>query len=241
MICILIPVLNEVNNVSGLVSGLLKNLQGEDFNIIFIDDGSTDGTRQYLQKLNENDKRIQLISRTKENSGCERGKALYDGLKESLKNKDYTMFVEMDGDLSHSPDEINIGLQFIKEGSDVVIGSKYLRGGKIMNRSLVRNIISYFNSAIFRLFLSPVITDYSNGFRFYNRKAAEILFHYSIRNYGPIYLGEVLSIWLKNKLKISEFASVYSGRTDGNSKVIIMDVFRSYSASLKIVFKFWFT
>lgn len=238
MICVLIPVLNEISCIEQLTQAVLQNMEGEQFDLLFIDDGSKDGTLEYIEKKSDTDHRIKLMSRIKSGRGCKRGKALIDGLHYSLLNEKYDIFIEMDGDFSHNPSDLVRGIELIRNGNDVVIASKYLAGSDVVKRSYARNIISFINSAIFRVFIGGGISDYSNGYRFYNRKAAEQLTSYKIENDGPLYLGEVLAIWLKNKLRIAEFPSVYLARDNGQSKVIVSDVLRSGLASFKIIYSY---
>ncbi|MFN8287045.1 MAG: glycosyltransferase [Chitinophagales bacterium] len=239
-VAVLLPVLNEIAVIEDLVAQLVAELTPYNFDVYFIDDGSTDGTLEFLQSRTITDPRLKLIARHKTGKGCKRGKALYDALHLALENG-YAYFVEMDGDLSHNAKDLSKGLELLQKGYDVVIASKYLPESAIVKRSVFRNIISYFNSAIFRLFLKRSIKDYSNGYRFYNRTAAEKITACKIENEGPLYLGEVLALWIKNGLRIAEFPSVYNARGAGASKVIVKDVVTSFFGSVKIIVRYHFT
>lgn len=224
MTILIIPILNEENFVEELIARLRKVLSGTAYKILFIDDGSRDST---LQKINTASLHgdIDLITRKKTIKGCARGKALIDGLCHALKKyPDATLFVEMDSDGAHSPEEIELGINLISNGADVAIGSKYLAGSKIKNRGAFRSLVSLVNTQLLQWVLKSDVTDYSNGFRVYNLKAARLAASYTFKFQTPIYLGEVLALWLKNNLSVAEFPSTYNEREKGESKVLISDV-----------------
>lgn len=224
MTILIIPILNEENFVEELIARLRKALSGTAYKILFIDDGSRDSTLQKITRASLLGD-IDLIARKKTIKGCARGKALIDGLRYALeKYPDANVFVEMDSDGAHSPEEIELGINLIANGADVAIGSKYLTGSKIKNRGAFRSLVSLVNTQLLQWVLKSDITDYSNGFRVYNLRAAKVAASHSFKFQTPIYLGEVLALWIKNNLRVNEFPSTYSEREIGESKVLISDV-----------------
>lgn len=225
-----------------LLEGIESALAGRDFTIFIIDDGSRDGTLEkieFAQKTLGN--RLQLMQRVKTLPGCQRGSALFDGMKEALKRTAHRIFVELDGDLSHRTEELTVGIGLIESGKgEVVIASKYLPGSQVVNRSQGRTLVSSINTGLMRLVMNPKITDYSNGYRFYTRKAASILAGYQIRYGSPIYLSEALGIWMNNQLKVVEFPSTYIGRQEGFSKVKPIDLIKGMLAVFEIGFRYRF-
>lgn len=223
---VLLPVLNEAETIHDFIISVRDVLLGIENRLIVIDDGSTDGTLEELVAL-ENQNIIELIARKKEIAGCARGKALIDGLRYAIdKYPEAHVFVEMDTDGAHSPEEIRKGLELLKDGNDVAIGSKYLEGSSVRGRGFVRNFVSYMNTILLRFFISQEITDFSNGFRLYNRKAADLAYQHEFRYQTPIYLGEVLTLWLNHGLQVGEFSSTYNERKRGISKVRWSDVWQ---------------
>ncbi len=237
--CILIPILNEVENISELTNRVLSSVKNKNYLLVYIDDGSTDGTLDILSELIKQNDQILLIQRKTTLPGCQRGGALYYGIKELSQKYQINYWIEMDGDLSHTPEEIpNLIKQAEINNWDVVIVSKYLSQSKIIGRHLFRNLISQINSWIFRLFVTKTLTDFSNGYRLYNEKAAMILLTKNIRYSTPIYLGEVLMYWIKGGLKIGEIPGVYIGRKRGNSTVTFLNILEGFWGSLKMILLF---
>ena len=238
MICILIPVLNEAGNIQALLNRLQNSLSREQYCLVFVDDGSTDGTRELLLDVSGINPAVLLLTRQKKGNGCERGAALVHGLKHILRLQDVEMIVEMDGDLSHRPEELPEGIALVRQGHDFVIASKYMHKSAVMNRSLFRNGASYINTLLLRLFIDRKITDFSNGYRFYNKRAAKVMLSYPVVNVGPIYLGEVLSLLLSNEIKVGQFSSVYVARGQENSKVVLSDFIKGFIQLIPIVWNY---
>jgi dolichol-phosphate mannosyltransferase len=141
----------------------------------------------------------------------------------------------MDGDLSHRPEELPDGIRRIAAGAgDVAIASKYVPGGKVVNRPLGRRLVSRVCSAAVGTLISWRIRDYSNGYRFYNRAAAKLVTEHKIRYESPIYLSEVLTLWLRSGLRVIEFSSTYVGRQEGLSKLRMTDLVKAAVAIFEI-------
>ena len=237
------PILNEIENIEALVNGVFGILQGYDYLLLIVDDGSTDGTLEYLQRMvADSQGRLAIVRHTKRYRGCQRGAALLAGLEWALKNGDFEIFIEMDGDLSHRVEELPDGIQAIAEDrGDVVVASKYVPGSAITGRSLGRTIVSLICNFAVRTAIEWKLRDFSNGYRFYNRRAAELVPHFVIRYGSPIYLTEVMAIWMKQRLKIVEIPSHYVGRNEGFSKVRFIDYVKACIAVLETAFRFHVT
>jgi len=222
-------VLNEASNIDALWTGIAAALDDFEFIICFVDDGSTDGTIEYLQSLAQTEpKRVHLMRRRKMMRGSQRGSALFAALQWALSNPDVHFLVEMDGDLSHRPEELQRGLGLIVSGTcDVAIASKYLPGSQVTHRPLARRAVSLICNQAVRLLLSDEISDYSNGFRFYTRGAGLAIASSQIRYGSPIYLSEVMAIWLHDHFRIAEFDSIYVGRNEGLSKLRPLDLVKA--------------
>jgi dolichol-phosphate mannosyltransferase len=236
-----IPILNEVDNVEPLIHRLEHQLESHDYIILLIDDGSTDGTIQKVEQLMDANPRIRLIHRKKTWAGCQRGGALFDGMSWGLAHTSSLFFIEMDGDLSHRPEEIGMGLALLEGGAaEMVIASKYLLNGKTISRPFGRRAVSAVCNLAVRTLLTWRITDYSNGFRFYTRSTAEILARYAFKYTSPIYLSEVMAILLQNEVRISEFPTTYVGRNEGISKLRLIDLVKAALAIFEIAGRYHF-
>jgi dolichol-phosphate mannosyltransferase len=238
-VCILLPVLNEVGHVHALWTRIASAMGERPFRVCFVDDGSRDGTLEALRSLECSDARVYVMSRTKKQRGSQRGSALYAAMNWGLTDDRNEVFVEMDGDLSHQPEELPRGLALVDSGTcDVAIASKYLPGSKVTNRPIGRRAVSFGCNLAVRALLAPSVGDYSNGYRFYNRYAAELLSSTRIRYGSPIYLTEAMAIWLGAGLRIDEFASVYIGRNEGLSKLRKRDLIKALLCVFEIAFRY---
>jgi dolichol-phosphate mannosyltransferase len=240
---ILLPVLNEVNNIGPLLDRIGNAMAGRSYTIGVLDDGSTDGTLDYLaERMRAPGHNLHLISRKKVTRGSQRGGALRLLLLWGLSNTTHGVFVEMDGDLSHRPEELLEGIRLIEENqADVAIASKYIGGGRTVNRPLGRRMVSRLCNLALRLLLSWRIRDYSNGFRFYSRAAADQVARTVIRYGSPIYLSEVLALWIRQDLRVKEFPTTYIGRNEGLSKLRVSDLVKAAIAAFEIATRFHFT
>ncbi len=203
---IALPVLNEIENIEPLLDRIDNSMEGHDYLVCVVDDGSRDGTREYVRRrMRETPDRLQMIERTKTQRGSQRGGALHVALEWGLDNTDCDVFVEMDGDLSHRPEELPPALdRLASSGADVIVASKFVKHSRVTNRPIGRRLVSQLCSMAVHVFLSRKVRDYSNGYRFYTRDAAEAIRVTRIRYTSPIYLSEVLAIWLRAGLRVVE-------------------------------------
>jgi glycosyltransferase involved in cell wall biosynthesis/uncharacterized membrane protein YbhN (UPF0104 family) len=242
-IFLLLPMLNEADNVRNLLARIRDCLKGRDYTVCVVDDGSKDGTREVLEAdLKAGFKDLKLIYRTKTWHGSQRGGALYAALLAGLEDRSVSVFIEMDGDLSHRPEELPMGLSLIERGvADIAIASKYAAGGKISDRPLARRLVSRICNYAVRGLITHRVADYSNGYRFYGRDAAEVLAFTKMRYASPIYLTEAMAIWLDRRLLIREFPSHYVGRNEGISKLRVLDLVKASLAIFEIAWRYHFS
>ena len=241
-VCILLPVLNERQNIAELLDRIEASLAGIAHTVCIVDDGSKDGTVDYLEsRMAQPGHNLHLIRRVKQSRGSERGGALFVSLLWGLDHTAHEIFVEMDGDLSHRPEELAEGIGRIARGEcDVAIASKYLPGSEVTNRPWGRLMVSRVCSFAVGGVLTPRVRDYSNGYRFYTRAAAELIAGCEIRYASPIYLTEVMALWLRSGLRIAEFRTTYIGRNEGVSKLRFIDLFKAVFAVFEVSFRYHF-
>lgn len=233
---LLIPVLNEAANIGSLLDKIEAQLAGVHFTVGILDDGSTDGTLEYLQqRMKRVPYRLHLIGRQKTRRASQRGSALRALMLWGLEHTSHGVFIEMDGDLSHRPEEMTEGVRLIAEGyCDIAIASKYVDGSAVVNRSWGRRMVSKVCSYAVRSLISRKVRDYSNGYRFYTRAAAQLAAEHRYRYGSPIYLSEILALWMRCGLRIIEFKSLYVGRNEGLSKLRAADLVKAAIAVFEI-------
>jgi dolichol-phosphate mannosyltransferase len=233
---VLLPVLNEIANIGPLLDKIALALAGSSYTIGVLDDGSKDGTVAYLrERMRRPDHRLHLICRKKRLRASQRGSALRLLMEWGLENTTHDIFVEMDGDLSHRPEELAFGIGLIASSAcDLAIASKYVAGSMVIDRPWGRRMVSKICSYAVRGLISSSVRDYSNGYRFYTRAAAQLAAEHSYRYGSPIYLSEILALWLRSGLKVAELKTVYVGRNEGVSKLRIADLLKAAIAVFEI-------
>jgi dolichol-phosphate mannosyltransferase len=237
---IALPVLNEIENIEPLLERIDASVHEHHYLVCVVDDGSRDGTREYVhRRMRETPDRLHVIERTKKQRGSQRGGALHVALEWGLDNTDCEIFVEMDGDLSHRPEELPSALHLLaSSGADVIVASKFVSHSRVLDRPLGRRLVSQLCSMAVHVFLSRTVRDYSNGYRFYTRGAAEMIRMTRIRYTSPIYLSEVLAIWLRAGLRVVEIPTTYVGRGEGLSKLRLTDLVKAAIAVLEISLRY---
>lgn len=197
------PVLNESSTIKSVLTEIRIELRQIDYTICIMDDGSTDGTLDIINNLSND--HIKLIQGKKKHYGCQRGRASRLALEWLLANTKHTIFVEIDADGAQRPAELLKGINHIaNQDGDIAIASKYLPVSQVIGRTFFRKAVSLVYSMLARMLIGAGIKDYSNSYRFYNRRAAEFLLKFKPGYTSPVYLLEILVCWFANHYKIIE-------------------------------------
>ena len=211
---IIIPTYNEEKNIKNLVENIFKSLSGYEFSIIFVDDSSSDATVLEINKLKEKFGNIYLYSRV---SKLGLASAYIEGFKYA-KSLGFDCVIQMDADLSHNP--IYLKEMFDKLGScDLVIGSRYVRGGATPDWGILRKIISRGGSIYSKIILSCPINDLTGGFNGWHIELLDRINLDKIISVGYCFQIEMKYKAFKNGAKIQEFPIVFKDRTLGKSKM----------------------
>ncbi|MCX6742269.1 MAG: glycosyltransferase family 2 protein [Candidatus Pacearchaeota archaeon] len=216
MISIVIPIKNEAKNLDCLVKTISMLKLGA-YQIIFIDDNSLDGTLECLKSLSKKYP-IKYVIR-KNQTGY--GSALKLGLEKVRKSE---IVVTTDGDLSYDLKKIPELIKRINkkgEENDIVIGSRYVPGGKIKNWPFSRILISKLLKLFVSLTLNTNVKDNTSGCRAYSKKAINKILP-EIKSNGYSILEEILFIAKKKGLKVVEIPITFQDRTKGKSKAKIL-------------------
>jgi dolichol-phosphate mannosyltransferase len=212
---VIIPTYNEKGNIERMVRKVFS-LQVP-FELLIVDDGSPDGTAQIVKKLQaEFGPKLHLIERI---GKLGLGTAYITGFKYAIAHK-FDFIFEMDCDFSHNPDDlINLYNACTTGGAELSIGSRYVKGGKVINWPIDRILMSYFASLYVRIILWINIHDTTAGFKCYKRKVLE-----TINLDGIKFIGYAFQIEMKYKVKkagfkIKEVPITFTDRTIGESKM----------------------
>ena len=225
-IAVIIPAYNEKENLPKLIDEI-KNYHSI-AEIYVVDDSN----ENFLEKHLVNKKDVNYFFRGKK---LGRGSAVLYGLREALK-KNFEIYIEMDADFSHNPNELSTKIEiFSKTNSDLLIASRYLKDSKIINWSIQRRIFSRMSNILARLLLKIPVSDYTNGYRFYSKRAAEKIVN-TCGNIGDgfIVLSEILFTLHKSNFIISETDTIFKNRVRGESSVNLKLIFQSLKGLIKL-------
>lgn len=234
-IALCIPVLNEREALGHLLPAIAGELGSRSYTALFVDDGSTDGTVDLLEAAAASDPRVVLLRRQKRGKGCQRGAATRAGLEWLASRTDHELFVDLDADGSQRPCEILPAAERVESGeADVVIASKYVPGSRVLGRPLTRRVGSRVYSGMLRLLMSPRLRDYSNSYRVYGRRAAQALLAREPSSTTPVYLVEMVAIWLAAGLKLVEVPTLYAERVGGETKVTLANAREGFVGAFRV-------
>lgn len=210
---IILPVLNEEENLPEIVSEILS--LKKNFDILIIDDSSTDKTGSVADNLKKKFSKIFVIHR-KGKRGL--GKSYIDGFKWALK-KDYDFIFQMDADGSHSPKFLPDFLEKIKD-YDVVIGSRYYKGRiSVVNWNIKRLLLSLAANLYVKMIIRVAVSDATAGFKCFKRKVLESINLDKISSEG--YSFQIEMNWRVQRagFKIGEVPIIFYERRHGKSKL----------------------
>ncbi len=214
-ISIVVPTYNESENIENLLSAVSRTLKGYDYEIIVVDDSSPDGTAKIVKRIITEDDRIRLLMRA---GKLGLGSAILDGFR-MAKGK---YFLMIDADLSHRPEDIK---QLIdsRKGADIVIGSRYIKGGKIVGWPVKRKLISKVAIVLVKMMFNLSVKDPVSGFALYKKETFEHL-DGKLRPIGYKLLLEVLA--KSPCLTVAEIPITFINRKTGKSKLSFGEILK---------------
>lgn len=222
--------LNEADNITQLVNRLRQTIPSAD--ILVVDDNSTDGTGQLVAELSQHDPAVSLIVRTDQRG---LGSAIRLAMQYAIDHQ-YTYFLNLDGDLSHDPDQLPVLLQRACESPtvDVVIGSRYVRGGKIVGWPLHRMLMSRMVNRFAVLCLRLPVRDCSGSMRCYRIETLSRLGVSNLRCDGYAMLEELLVLLHRQGASMTEVPITFTDRRQGQSKLTFGEAARSIAQMLAL-------
>lgn len=226
---VVVPTYNERENLPLLAQRLLALPVPVD--ILVVDDNSPDGTGKLADELAAKHPAIHVLHRT-EKSGL--GRAYIAGFKWALE-RDYEFVFELDGDFSHNPDDIPMFLEAAKN-ADLVLGSRYLNGIRIINWPLSRLMLSKSAAKYVQVITGMPITDPTGGYKCFSRRALEAINLDEIRSNGYSFQIEMTHRLWRQGIRVVEVPIIFTERAQGHSKMsghIIQE-------ALIMVWRLWF-
>ncbi len=207
---IIVPTYNEQDNLPGIVEALGKLA----VDMLVVDDNSPDGTGDMADEFAKKHDHVHVLHR-QEKDGL--GRAYCAGFEWALKH-DYEFIFEMDGDFSHDPKDIPRFLESAKD-SDLVLGTRYRGGIRVMNWPLSRLILSMGAAKYVKWITGMPFTDPTGGFKCFRRCALESIDIPKVRSNGYSFQIELThKIW-RQGLRVAEVEIVFSDRQEGTSKM----------------------
>ena len=225
MTCVVIPTYDEKDNVTPMAEAVLA--QGEDIHILFVDDNSPDGTGDVIDSLAEKDSRVHCLHRTKKEG---LGRAYVAGFKKALELGADDV-IQMDCDFSHNPKDI---ARLLAVDADLVIGSRYVKGGSTPGWPFKRRLISRAGGVFIRTVTGMPIADPTGGFKRWRRAALEKLDLDSVESSGYSFQLEMNHRAWKRGLKIAETPISFTDRERGYSKITPGIALESIKIALKL-------
>ncbi len=217
---IVIPTFNESKNIEKLVTEVFsqqKNTPSWDLEILIVDSRSPDKTGEEVKKQQKSFKKLHLITTEKEGLG----KAYIAGFTYALKHLDPVVLFEMDADLSHAPAKIPEFLRQIDDGSDFVIGARYIEGGSIPEDwAIHRKLFSILGNFVVRFGMMKLsVSDWTSGFRALKKWVVKDITPELSGFSGYVFQVALLDKAMKRGAKISEVPINFIDRKHGISKI----------------------
>jgi dolichol-phosphate mannosyltransferase len=209
---VIVPTYNERENLSRLAQRLLALPVRVD--LLVVDGNSPDGTGKLADELAARHSEIHVLHQAEKNG---LGRAYIAGFKWALE-RDYEFIFEMDCDLSHNPDDVPVFLEAARN-ADLVIGSRYVDGIRVINWPLKRLMLSRCAGKYVKLVTGMPFTDPTGGYKCFRRRALQAINLDGIRSNGYSFQIEMTHKLWRQGIKIVEVPIIFTERAEGRSKM----------------------
>ena len=214
---IIVPTLNEQKNIPVLYKKLSKT--NINFDLLFVDDHSIDGSQEIIKKLAKKNKKVKYIFRPKK-MGV--GSAHKDAFKWAYKKK-YQVLISIDADGTHDPKFIKLFINKLKS-HDIVISNRFMKPNLLQDWPLLRIWLTFLRHLAIRILLS-IPYDSSGAFRCINCKKVSLSDLILAKDNGYSYFWESIFILHQKKYKIIQLPVPLPFRQVGKSKISFKDIF----------------
>lgn len=211
-VVMVVPTYNEADNIAWIV-GRLRAAQPA-LDVLVVDDGSPDGTGDIADGLSAADPQVHVLHRTTKGG---LGAAYLAGFAWAL-DRGYDVIGEMDADGSHQPEQLQRLLTGLLD-ADLVIGSRWIPGGSVVNWPWEREVLSRGGNLYVRLLLGIKVRDATAGYRLFRRTTLEKLQLESVRSTGYVFQTDLVTRTLRAGLAVREVPIEFVERVRGESKM----------------------
>src|SRR5512139_864124 len=211
-VVMVVPTYNEVENITEIVGRVRKAVPDAD--VLVVDDSSPDGTGEIADGLAAADPHVQVVHRTaKEGLGA----AYLHGFRVALE-RGYDVIGEMDADGSHQPEQLPRLLEAL-EDADLVLGSRWVPGGSVVNWPWTRQALSRGGNLYTRILLGEPVRDVTGGFRLFRRTTLEKIDLGSVQSVGNCFQADLAWRTIEAGLRVREVPIEFVERVRGESKM----------------------
>ncbi len=224
----IVPTYNERENIEALVRAL--RAQPGDIHVLVVDDNSPDGTAALVQALAAADSAIHLLQRP---GKLGLGTAYKAGFGYGLAHG-FQYLCTMDADFSHDPASLPLLIDMAATGVDLVVGSRYVPGGRVVGSTRMRRMISGGANGLARTILGVQIRDCTAGFRCYRRAVLESIDLDAIFSSGYSFLIEMAYICRQVGFRTGEVPITFTNRTLGASKISKSEIYKAFYTLIRL-------
>ncbi|UCE74499.1 MAG: glycosyltransferase family 2 protein [Methanomassiliicoccales archaeon] len=236
-IAIILPTYNEKENIEILIPKLeveIKNIKKHDFEILVVDDNSPDNTASAVNQLQKQYKNLHLVSGEKKGLGV----AYLRGASYAIDKLKADVLIMMDADLSHPPELIAELMKGIDEGYDLVIGSRYVKGGATPDWNLRRRVISKVGNSFARIIAGMYkIHDCTSGYRAIRTSVYKKVNTKNLSTKGYAFISTLLYELFSVGARAKEVPLVFYDRKYGDTKLKSKDMMEFFFNSFRLRFK----
>jgi dolichol-phosphate mannosyltransferase len=211
-VLVIVPTYNERDNIETIIDRVLQSVS--EANVLVADDGSPDGTGKIADELAIGDPRVHVLHRP-EKAGL--GAAYIAGFRWGLE-RGYDVLVEMDADGSHAPEQLPRLLAALRD-ADVVLGSRWVAGGTVVNWPKSRELISRSGNLYTRIALGIPLRDATGGYRAYRRGVLESIDLDSVASQGYCFQVDLAWRAVLAGFRVVEVPITFADRERGESKM----------------------
>jgi dolichol-phosphate mannosyltransferase len=229
-ILVVTPTYNESENIEQFIAQVLQ--QHEEIEMLIVDDSSPDGTGEMVEKLRSQNPRIHLLRR---GAKMGLGTAYVAGFRYAIE-RGYDFVFEMDADFSHDPRELPRMLEKA-QNYDLVIGSRYTEGVRVINWPMGRLLLSYAANVYTRVITGMPVKDATGGFKCFRRAVLEAINLDEVKSNGYAFQIEMNFKAYRKGFRLKEHPIIFADRTSGTSKmsrkIVYEAVFRVWKLKIR--------